>query len=416
MTKFRHLALLLPVLSVQAFAADTDPLDFDYQVVAPSTARPAMIFNDGSSTYIQPRAGQTIVADNGQSSGPYIMVDGVPDVLHFTANGQMVTARWKRSNAITREPANPSGDLPHGFTGFSGRIAMVGEHGNLQLVRPGSVTQPLAQIVKAIAPSGWTGTAQKTIALTEETTFVTRDAENWLQALGRLLDQKGLYAEVDFGRRNIALRVEPPKSIAVGVAVASSDASNGANVGNTGAPATVPNDQGSGDGGVASSLLAEAFDAQAIRDTKAGTIQIRFATKPEGLQIRNSEGSKQGLTWLDGDRVVAFDTVDRFTVSAAGKAVEVRRAAEIRYDFAADNAAGLESVFEKENATYLVFRTSKANVSARNDNGEGSGELKDRYFKFNGIAERLTVVADGRSVIVERVPEVRFYERKARVE
>ncbi|WP_204304949.1 hypothetical protein, partial [Stenotrophomonas maltophilia] len=83
---------------------------------------------------------------------------------------------------------------------------------------PGSVTQPLAQIVKAIAPSGWTGTAQKTIALTEETTFVTRDAENWLQALGRLLDQKGLYAEVDFGRRNIALRVEPPKSIAVGVA------------------------------------------------------------------------------------------------------------------------------------------------------------------------------------------------------
>ena len=102
MTKFRHLALLLPVLSVHAFAADTDPLDFDYQVVAPSTARPAMIFNDGSSTYIQPRAGQTIVADNGQSSGPYIMVDGVPDVLHFTANGQMVTARWKRSNAITR--------------------------------------------------------------------------------------------------------------------------------------------------------------------------------------------------------------------------------------------------------------------------------------------------------------------------
>ncbi|WP_206187550.1 hypothetical protein, partial [Salmonella enterica] len=93
----------------------------------------------------------------------------------------MVTARWKRSNAITRELANPSGDLPHGFTGFSGRIAMVGEHGNLQLVRPGSVTQPLAQIVKAIAPSGWTGTAQKTIALTEETTFVTRDAENWLQ-------------------------------------------------------------------------------------------------------------------------------------------------------------------------------------------------------------------------------------------
>ncbi|WP_137884874.1 TrbG/VirB9 family P-type conjugative transfer protein [Ralstonia sp. 3PA37C10] len=415
MTKLQYLAFLLPVLSGQAFAADTDPLDFDYQVVAPAMARPAMIFNDGSSTYIQPRAGQTVVADNGQSSGPYIVVDGVPDVLHFTTNGQMVTARWKRSNAITREPANPSGDLPSGFTGFSGRIAMVGDHGNLQLVRPGSVTQPLAQIVKAIAPSGWTGTAQKSIALTEETTFVTRDSENWLQALGRLLEQKGLYAEVDFGRRNIALRVEPPKSIAVGTAVAATGAGAGLNAANTTTSVT-PNDQGSGDGGVASSLLAEAFDAQAIRDTKAGTIQIRFATKPADLQIRNGEGKRLGLTWLDGDRVVAFDTVDRFTLSGGGKTVEVRRALEVRYDFAADNPAGLEAVFEKDSATYLTFRKSKLNVSVRNETGEGSGELKDRYFKFNGIAQQLTVVADGSTVQVERVPEIRFYERKARVE
>ncbi|MBB6592743.1 pilus assembly protein PilL [Ralstonia solanacearum] len=414
MTKLRHLAFLLPVLSAQAFAADTDPLDFDYQVVAPSTARPAMIFNDGSSTYIQPRAGQTVVADNGQASGPYIVVEGVPDVLHFTANGQMVTARWKRSNTITREPANPSGELPHGFTGFSGRIALIGEHGNLQLVRPGSVTQPLAQIVKAVAPSGWTGTAQKTIALTEETTFVTRDSENWLQALGRLLEQKGLYAEVDFARRNIALRVEPPKSIAVGVSAASTAGAGGD--GADTASTAAANDQGNGDGEVGSSLLAEAFDAQAIRDTKAGTIQIRFATKPAALQVRNGEGKRLDLTWLDGDRVVAFETVDRFTLSGSGKTVEVRRTAEVRYDFAADNPAGLESVFEKDSATYLAFRNSKANVSARNENGEGSGELKDRFFKFNGISQQLTVVADGITVLVERVPEIHFYERKARVE
>lgn len=414
MTKLRHLAFVLPVLSAQAFAADTDPLDFDYQVVAPTTARPAMIFNDGSSTYIQPRAGQTVVADNGQSSGPYIVVDGVPDVLRFTANGQLVTARWKRSNTITREPANPSGDLPAGFTGFSGRIALIGEHGNLQLMRSGSVTQPLAQIVKAVAPSGWTGTAQKSIALTEEMTFVTRDSENWLQALGRLLEQKGLYAEVDFGHRNIALRVEPPKSIAVGATVALA-AGAGANVADTAASAAA-NDQASGDGGVSSSLLAEAFDAQAIRDTKTGTIQIRFGAKPSDLQVRNGEGKRLDLTWLNDGRVVAFDTVDRFTLTGSGKTIEVRRAAEIRYDFPADNSAGLESVFEKDSATYLTFGKSKVNVSARNENGEGTGELKDRYFKFNGIAQQLTVVADGSTVLVERVPEIRFYERKARSE
>lgn len=414
MTKLRHLAFLLAGISAQAFAADTDPLDFDYQVVAPTTARPAMIFNDGSSTYIQPRAGQTVVADNGQSSGPYIVVDGVPDVLHFTANGQMVTARWKRSNTITREPANPSGDLPSGFTGFSGRIALIGEHGNLQLMRSGSVTQPLAQIVKAVAPSGWTGTAQKSIALTDEMTFVTRDSENWLQALGRLLEQKGLYAEVDFGRRNIALRVEPPKSIAVGAMVAST-AGTGVIGAGTSASA-LADDQGVGDGGVSSSLLAEAFDAQAIRDTKTGSIQIRFGARPADLQVRSGEGKRLDLTWLNDGRVVAFDTVDRFTLSGSGKTVEVRRAAEVRYDFPADNAAGLESVFEKESATYLTFGKSKVNVSARNENGEGTGELKDRYFKYNGIAQQLTVVADGSTVLVERVPEIRFYERKARSE
>jgi hypothetical protein len=95
-----------------AHAADTDPLDFDYQVVARAADRPAMVFNDGLSTYIQPRHGQLVQADGAIQNGPYWVIDGVPDVLRYTVNGQPVVARWKRANGFTSEPANPSGICP----------------------------------------------------------------------------------------------------------------------------------------------------------------------------------------------------------------------------------------------------------------------------------------------------------------
>ncbi len=52
-----------------------------------------------------------------------------------------------------------------------------------------------------------------------------------------------------------------------------------------------------------------------------------------------------------------------------------------------------------------------ASISVFGDNRQGSGEQKDRYYKFNGVADHLTVVADGNIVRIDRLPEVRFYER-----
>ncbi|MCY0852660.1 hypothetical protein [Cupriavidus sp. D39] len=83
------------------------------------------------------------------------------------------------------------------------------------MVRQSDATLALAPMIKTIAPTGWTGTAQKDIALSEELRFATRAGENWMQALERLLAQRGLYAEVDFDRKNIALRATPPKSLEI---------------------------------------------------------------------------------------------------------------------------------------------------------------------------------------------------------
>ncbi len=394
-------------------AADTDPLDFDYQIVARAADRPALIFNDGLSTYIQPRPGQAVQADGALQTGPYWVVDGVPDVVRYTVNGQSVLARWKRANGFTSEPANPGGDLPRSLAGISGRLALIGSYTTLPVVRQGRSSLPLAQMIKSIAPAGWTGTAQKDIPMTEDVTVELGGGENWLQALARVLDRRNLYAEVDFTRRNIALRAAPPKGFSVVGEPSAGTATGGALQASTEGPtaqlavAATPLPEGP--------TLASAFGAVAIRDNKQGRIEIRFEQEPKDLALRDGSDSKIWTKWDEAQRILSFAKVDRFTATADGKSVQVDRTPEIGYVFPAENGAGLEMVFEKDGATYLSFKKSMVSVSVFGDDHQRNGEQKDRYFKFNGIAARLTVIADGNVVYVDRVPQVRFKEQPGKV-
>ncbi|WP_354676612.1 pilus assembly protein PilL [Cupriavidus plantarum] len=406
----------LALMALPAIAADTDPLDFDYQVVARASERPAMVFNDGVATYIQPRFGQKIDADGAIQNGPYWVIDGVPDVVRYSVNGQMVVARWKRANSFTSEPANPSGDLPRSLAAISGRLALIGSFTDLPVVRAGRSSLPLAQMVKSIAPAGWSGTAQKDISLTDDVSLDARSGENWLQALARVLEQRNLYAEVDFGRRNISLRATPPKAFAVeteklsapsGMLRTAAPVTDVAAAPAMAAPAT-PLPEGP--------TLASAFNALAIRDAKNGRIEMRFDAEPSGLELRDAAGDKLRTKWDDTEKVLSFPTVDNFTVAGAGKRVEVARVPGISFLFPRENDAGLERVFEKDGNTYLSFSKSMASISVFGDNHQGGGEQKDRYFKFNGVSDHLTVIADGSIVRVDRLPEVRFYERAASVQ
>ncbi|NOV26612.1 MULTISPECIES: pilus assembly protein PilL [Cupriavidus] len=404
------LSALVLTASASAMAADTDPLDFDYQIVARAADRPALIFNDGLSTYIQPRPGQAVQADGALQTGPYWVVDGVPDVVRYSVNGQPVLARWKRANGFTSEPANPAGDLPRSLAGISGRLALIGSHTTLQVVRPGRSTLPLAQMIKSIAPAGWTGTAQKDIPMTEDVTVELGSGENWLQALARVLDRRNLYAEVDFTRRNIALRAAPPKGFAVIGEPSQKGGTLQVATESTAAPIPV----------VATPLpegptLASAFGAVAIRDNKQGLIEIRFEQEPKDLALRDGSDSKIWTKWDEAQRILSFSTVDRFTATANGKSVQVDRTPEIEYVFPAENGAGLDMVFEKDGATYLSFKKSMVSVSVFGDDHQRNGEQKDRYYKFNGIAARMTVIADGNVVYVDRVPQVRFKEQPGKV-
>nr|WP_315595556.1 pilus assembly protein PilL [uncultured Cupriavidus sp.] len=405
----------LALIATHAFAADTDPLDFDYQVVARAADRPAMVFNDGLSTYIQPRFGQMVQADGAIQSGPYWVLDGVPDVVRYSVNGQPVVARWKRANGFTSEPANPAGDMPRSLAVVSGRLALIGSYADLPLMRAGRSSLPLAQMVKSIAPAGWSGTAAKDIPLTDDVSLDVRGGENWLQALARVLEQRNLYAEIDFGRRNIALRATPPKAFAVETEKVSAPGM----IRTSAAVASLPVAEAASPTGTAlpeGPTLASAFNALAIRDAKNGRIEVRFDAEPKELELRDTAGDKLRTKWDDTEKVLSFPTVDQFTASGSGKRVEVARVAGINFLFPRENGAGLERVFEKDGVTYLSFAKSMASISVFGDNHQGGGEQKDRYYKYNGVSDHLTVIADGNVVRVDRLPEVRFYERPASVQ
>jgi hypothetical protein len=180
-------SIALAWLSVGTALAGTDPFDFDYEIAGNVLERPALVFNDGSATYFQPRAGQNLRVEGGHNEGPYVVVPGTPDVIRYSTGQTTATAYWKKANRFMGDKTRESDDMPSGFTGFSGRLAIIGNRSHLESTRALNATMPLAQMVKALVPQGWTGSAQKDIDLTSSTTFATRDGENWMQSFDRLV-------------------------------------------------------------------------------------------------------------------------------------------------------------------------------------------------------------------------------------
>ncbi|MBN3754313.1 TrbG/VirB9 family P-type conjugative transfer protein [Paraburkholderia sp. Tr-20389] len=401
----------LTVFSLSASAASTDPLDFDYQINGNLAERPALVFNDGTDTFVQPRAGQLLKVDGGHPEGPYIVVPGTPDVVSYSVGGASARARWKKANSFASDRGNGSGDMPAGFAGFSNRLAIVGTRSRLESTRSMSATLPLAQLVKALVPQGWTGSAQKDVDLTTAQSYATRDGENWMQSLDRLLGADDLYADVDFNAHHVTLRRAGAKSMAVNYLASAAPAVASAPPSATPAePIAAPEKSPQSDG------LAGSFGAVAIRDGDDTHIQIRFAQRPaKELVFRDMEGHSLKPKWDESSNVVTLNRTDRFVVSNGTDSVEVARVAGLVYSFDAKNSAGLEAVFDKDGSTYFKFADTIGNVKVSDARHLGSGEQKGRYYKFNGTADQFIVNADGNVVNVTRSHDVKFFDRPASV-
>ncbi|WP_175772978.1 hypothetical protein [Paraburkholderia phenazinium] len=392
---------------VMAHAASTDPFDFDYEIDSGLNERPALMFNDGSKTYIQPRAGQVITADGGHTEGPYVVVDGTPETVIYHVGGKSVTAHWKKANSfIGGEGASfplQKDDQPAAFDGFTNRLVLIGGHGSLEPVRELGATMPVANLVKALVPQGWSGSAQKDVDLTSAAQFQTHEGENWLQALDRLMTQSGLYADVDFNARHVRVHRDAPKSAALNYAAGQQPAVDTANAASASAAASAVMPQ-------QPSMLAQNFGAQAIRDGDDTHTQIRFVSKPEGEMLFTSMLGKSLHPKWDGN-IVTIDRADRFVVSAGTTRVQVARTAGTVYDFDAGNAAHLEAVFDKEGETYFKFADSVVRVTVADVRHLGNGEQKGRYYRFHGIADQFIVTVDGQTANVTRRHDVKYSEQ-----
>jgi hypothetical protein len=405
--------LALAAISFNAAAAGTDPLDFDYEIAGNVLERPALVFNDGSDTYFQPRAGQALRVDGGHSQGPYIVVSGTPEVIHYRAGGSSATAYWKKANRFIGEKAR--GETPSGFAGFSGRLALIGARSSLESTRPLSATLPLSQLVKALVPQGWTGSAQKDVDLTTSASFATRDGENWMQSLDRLVAASDLYADVDFNAHHVGLRRTAPQSVAVNY-VASAAPVVAAQLASaaTDPIAEIATKSDPNEAAPAESVLAAKLGALAIRDGDDSHIQVKFAAKPEReLKIVDADGKSLRPKWDDVTNVVTFNRSERFTISSATDKVEVARVAGTVYAFDSQNKAALQSVFDRDGSTFFKFADTVGKVTVADVAHMGSGEQKGRYYKFNGTADQFVVNADGNVVNVLRKHEVRFFDRPA---
>jgi len=403
------ICLALAAVIFNASAASTDPFDFDYEIAGNVLERPALVFNDGTDTYLQPRVGQNLKVDGGHSQGPYIVVPGTPEEIHYSTGGAVAIAYWKKTNHFMGERGGENGDLPLGFAGFSDRLDLIGERTHLDSTRALSATLPLSQLVKALVPQGWTGSAQKDVDLTASSSFATRDGENWMQSLDRLMGSTDLYADVDFNTRHVSLRRSAPKSAGVNyVAGASERASR---ILNGEEPATVAQStQLSAD--VHDSLLSKKFGATGIRDGDDSHVQIRFTSKPlQELSVVNAEGKSLKPHWDDATNVLTINRADRFVVSNGVDQVEVARVAGTIYDFDAANHASLQGVFDKDGVTFFKFADTVGTVTVSDVKHMGSGEQKGRYYKFNGTADQFIVNADGNVVNVTRKHDVRFFDR-----
>lgn len=385
--------------SLNGHAANTDPFDFDYEIVGGIVERPALIFNDGEKTYIQPRAGQIITADGGHSEGPYVVIDGTPETITYRVAGHEARARWTKSNTfIDTHVARGAMDTARADL-ISNRLALIGTHSNLDAARRFIATMPVAAIVKAIVPAGWSGSAQKDVDLTGASSFETHSGENWLQALDRLMAQAGLYADVDFETRHVHLHRDPPSTAGSAAATALA--------GVVPTPSVTPPSAPAGP-----SMLARYFGAQAIRDADDSHTQIRFAQKPLGkLTFTASTGESLRPDWDDTGTVVTIRRAEQFVVSDGPNSVGMVRTAGTVYDFDRASPAHLESVFDEKGQTYFKFGESVIHATVSDVRHLGSGEQKGRYYRFSGMADQFIVNADGVTVNVTRRHEVKYTEQ-----
>ena len=86
---YKKILFLMGSVAAGQAAFSQTAMDFSYETQGQGP-RPAVIFNDGSNTFIQPIAGSRLAINGARQEGPYLTVPGIPKNISGTTNGHAI--------------------------------------------------------------------------------------------------------------------------------------------------------------------------------------------------------------------------------------------------------------------------------------------------------------------------------------
>lgn len=136
----------------QALALGNEPFDFAYAVSGDAAVRPALVFNDGVDTWIQPRSGAPVEVRNAPAErrGAYWVVRGLPRSIELAAAGARLEVAYLAAPPETpptgTPPCEPSARSRDQVVGFKPKSSQLTNEGRRVLEGSAEVFQRATSI------------------------------------------------------------------------------------------------------------------------------------------------------------------------------------------------------------------------------------------------------------------------------
>lgn len=413
---------LFSLVSASTMAVDiNEPFDFNYSVDGRNN-RPITVFNDGETTFVQGRDKQQLFfnSQNVSMRGPYYVIKGIPETIEGYASGDAFRIVWQgvKKTAILDESSRINGDLKErSFSGTFGRLSYInGVPPDVGLVNPLPKNLQLREAMKALAPHGWSGAADRSINTTQTISIESAAGDSWVTVLDRLMTTMNIWVEVDSGRKNLYLRDSPPKGFAVVFESHSQER----------VPGTVAN--GEIPRSVDFALLAQPAPQQAsitpsllstvnVRsiETKNGKTMLSLTDSGRKMRFINLENGESLQTQKESPVDIALPLVALFRIQLdTGEAVDVKRIFRRTANFNKLNPLGLREVTETDGVTVFTFAKQLPKMDfAGSDLANAAGSWSKNQFTVSGASPEWRITTPQSAVLVEMEDKGVFVWRKA---
>ncbi|WP_298150744.1 hypothetical protein [Flavobacterium sp.] len=397
----------MSIFATNAFASLNDPFDFGYTIDGKKN-RPVVVFNDGEDTFIQapPKTVLFLQASNVVMRGPYYVIKGVQKHIEGFAGGEPFRIEWKgaHSNPIQAEGGRPNGDPERkSFSGTFGKVAFVnGVPPDVGVVNNLSGPMDVKDVMKALAPQGWSGKADKSININETIQVGIDKGESWIVAIDKVVRRLNVWAEVDASNHTIHLRDTPTKSFSVVLNTVDQDRipakittqkakiSDAASIAGTEPTATTD----------PASALLQSVNIERIQ-LKKDKIEFAVMSSKYPVKFYNQDGATEIHTSSSAYMTYQIPFKQQFFVESIGKRIEVKRVSR-RELVAHKNSIGLMSAAEENGNTIFEFLHRLPNVRIFDGNGvRVDGLWEGDKLKVSVQSAEWKILTDQSSALVE---------------